>query len=156
MVENGITIDDGVHIPKGVYLATPMDAIHRDANFYEDPATFYLFRFCHSSQVEGTRTQDFYEARDQDATVPVNADNISTKAKSTVTLDDKLLSFGFGHNACPGRIFALHEIKLMMAHIVLNYDIQYFGKRPEQFKIMWVQLPSDHTYFQVRRRPGTG
>ncbi|KAF1852229.1 cytochrome P450 [Cucurbitaria berberidis CBS 394.84] len=156
VAEEGITIDDDVHIPKGIYLATPMDAIHLDAKFYSDPTKFHPFRFCHSSHVQGTRTQELYKNRDGDATMPpLDLDKTSAKAKSTVTLDDKFLSFGFGRNACPGRFFALHEIKLMMAHILLNYDIQYFKKRPEQFKIMWVQLPHEKTHFTIKRRLGT-
>jgi hypothetical protein len=37
----------------------------------------------------------------------------------------------------------------------LNYDIKHFDERPEQFKIMWVQLPHDNTHLTIRRRPGT-
>lgn len=130
-----------------------MDAIHLDSNYYSDPKKFHPFRFCRHSDVCSTRTQNFYERQGLNATMPLPGDmQPANAAKATVSLDDKFLSFGLGRNACPGRYFALHEIKLMLAHIVLNYDIEYFTQRPEQFKIMWVQLPHDATYFRVRRR----
>ena len=153
VAEDGITIENAVHIPKDFYLATPMDAIHLDPTFYVDPQNFHPFRFCRPSSVEDTCTSRFYEAKGMDATMPLpNSDNAHSKAKPTVSLDDKFLSFGLGRNACPGRFFALHEIKLMLAHIVLHYDIAYFDKRPEQLRIIWVQLPRVETQLRVRRR----
>lgn len=34
------------------------------------------------------------------------------------------LSWGWGRHACPGRFFAAHEIKLIAAEILLNYDLR--------------------------------
>lgn len=152
----GIALDNNVRIPQGIPLATPMDSIHFDPDFYTDPTQFHPFRFCTQAQVEGTRTQRFYEAQNKDTMIPLNSGtSTSAKARSTVSLDDKFLAFGFGRNACPGRFFALHEIKLMMAYILMNYEVQHFPQRPEQFKIMWVQLPKESTHLKVRRRAET-
>lgn len=133
-----------------------MDAIHLDPKYYDDPSGFHPFRFCRADVVRGTRTQSYYDARGLDSTMPGSSvhESLAGANKSSATLDAKFLSFGFGRYACPGRFFALHEIKLMIAHIVLNYDIQYFEKRPEQFKVMWVQLPHDSTNLAIRRRWG--
>ncbi|KAF1996337.1 cytochrome P450 [Amniculicola lignicola CBS 123094] len=144
----GITLKNGTHIPYGIPLATPMDAIHFDPAFYTDPSNFHPFRFCTPAQVAGTRTASHYANSHLDPTVP--------SPKSTVTLDDKFLAFGFGRNACPGRFFALHEMKLMLAYILMNFEIEYMERRPEQFKIMWVQLPKETTGLRVRRREDGG
>jgi cytochrome P450 len=150
VAKEGIRLADGTHIPAGIPLATPMDAIHMDAAYYTNPSTFHPFRFCTVEQVKGTRTAQYYEEKlGVSPAVPRGGGN-----KSTVTLDDKFLSFGFGRNACPGRFFALHEMKLMMAYMLMNYEIDYFEKRPEQFKVMWVQLPFESTMLRVRRREG--
>ena len=34
------------------------------------------------------------------------------------------MSFGFGRHACPGRFFAANEIKLILARLLLDYDIR--------------------------------
>jgi hypothetical protein len=34
------------------------------------------------------------------------------------------LSFGFGRNACPGRFLATQEVKMFMAYVLLNYEIE--------------------------------
>jgi hypothetical protein len=33
------------------------------------------------------------------------------------------LTFGYGRHACPGRFFAANEIKMIMAEILLRYEI---------------------------------
>ncbi|KAJ7660426.1 hypothetical protein B0H17DRAFT_832480, partial [Mycena rosella] len=42
------------------------------------------------------------------------------------------LPFGTGKHACPGRFFAATELKAMLAHLVLNYDVkaEVEGVRP--------------------------
>lgn len=34
------------------------------------------------------------------------------------------LAFGYGIHACPGRSFAVAELKLIVAHLIQNYDIR--------------------------------
>jgi cytochrome P450 len=45
------------------------------------------------------------------------------------------LPFGSGHHACPGRFFAIHEIKTIISLLVRSYDIEVPGGRPD---IVWV------------------
>ncbi|KAL7269164.1 hypothetical protein RUND412_008185 [Rhizina undulata] len=41
------------------------------------------------------------------------------------------LAFGHGKHPCPGRFFAVNELKLLMSYIILNYDFKVqSGKRP--------------------------
>lgn len=32
------------------------------------------------------------------------------------------LGFGYGIHACPGRFFAVHEIKVLLCHLLVKYD----------------------------------
>jgi len=44
------------------------------------------------------------------------------------------LNFGHGIHACPGRFFASNEIKTVLVHLLLNYDIKMMDgekSRPE-------------------------
>ncbi|KAF8670477.1 hypothetical protein AX14_005850 [Amanita brunnescens Koide BX004] len=40
------------------------------------------------------------------------------------SLAPEYLAFGQGRHACPGRFFATSEVKTMLAHVLLNYDIK--------------------------------
>ncbi|KAK2050875.1 hypothetical protein LY76DRAFT_470886, partial [Colletotrichum caudatum] len=33
------------------------------------------------------------------------------------------MSVGFGRHSCPGKFFASNEIKVIMAELVINYDV---------------------------------
>ncbi|KAL1961582.1 hypothetical protein VTN77DRAFT_1434 [Rasamsonia byssochlamydoides] len=54
---------------------------------------------------------------------------------SMVSYAEDFLGFGYGQNACPGRFFAAQELKLLLAYIVLNYDIRPLERRP---KNVWI------------------
>lgn len=46
-----------------------------------------------------------------------------------VTPNLDYLIFGHGRHACPGRFFAVNELKLMMAHLLLTYDVKFADDR---------------------------
>lgn len=108
-----------------------MEAIHLDESIYSEASTFKPFRFIKSGE-----------------------DGLF-KVKSTVTLDDSFLSFGApGRNACPGRFFALLEVKLFVANVLMNYEVDYLEKRPDPIKMMWANYPSD-AKIRVRKKVST-
>ena len=59
----------------------------------------------------------------------------------------------------PGRFFAANELKTMLAHLVLHYDVRFAeeGKRPANVRFGPADLPS-HTAKVLfrRRRRGAG
>jgi cytochrome P450 len=63
------------------------------------------------------------------------------------------VAFGHGLRACPGRFFAADVLKLMLIHIVMNYDINLVGKHP---KNMWILgrscIPSSTGEVMFRKR----
>ena len=47
-----------------------------------------------------------------------------------VSVTPENMGFGFGEHACPGRFFAANEIKIILARIILDFDL----KAPEGIK----------------------
>ncbi|KAF8964278.1 cytochrome P450 [Flammula alnicola] len=56
-----------------------------------------------------------------------------------VSLSYNYVTFGTGRHACPGRFFAVNELKAMLAHVLLTYDVKLpdDGPRPEN---VWFQV----------------
>ena len=46
------------------------------------------------------------------------------KNSSATRVEKSYLPFGLGKHACPGRHFAISEIKVVLHHLLLNYDIR--------------------------------
>ena len=92
----------GTFIPRGTFLGVATHDAHFDGDTYADPDKFDGFRFVKlKSQAVGNE-----------------------KHFDLTTTAMEFLGFGTGAHACPGRFFAANEIKLILAHIVLNYDIK--------------------------------
>ncbi|KAG6917813.1 hypothetical protein DXG01_000873 [Tephrocybe rancida] len=99
----GHDLPDGTRIPPGHRLAIDIKAIHYNAEVYPDPDRCDLFRFSKlRDDAEGT-----------------------TSKYGFATPDNNYLPFGAGRHACAGRFFAAMELKIMLAHILLKYDISF-------------------------------
>ncbi|CEJ58139.1 hypothetical protein PMG11_06809 [Penicillium brasilianum] len=93
-----IILSDGTRIPKGstVFIA---NVAMRDPNIYPDPDVFIPDRFT-------TRR----EKGDSSAYL--------------VSASPEHIGFGLGRHACPGRFFAANEVKIVLSHMLLKYDIK--------------------------------
>ncbi|KAJ7162735.1 cytochrome P450 [Mycena crocata] len=128
----GYTFSDGTHIPTGTFLAAATHATHHDELNYENPDVFDGFRFANMRGDDEQRGSIKYQM---------------------VAPDVKYLSFGLGRHACPGRFFAVNELKLMMAHILETYDVKLEGtNRPptEWFGTMAAANRSGKVLFRKR------
>ncbi|KAH7906709.1 cytochrome P450 [Hygrophoropsis aurantiaca] len=95
------TFSDGTFIPKGTMVSVASHAIHHDSGIYDDADRFDPFRFA------DLRTEDGEAMKHQ-----------------MVSTNPDFLSFGHGRHACPGRFFAANELKTMLAHVVMAYDVK--------------------------------
>jgi cytochrome P450 len=125
------TFSDGTTVPRGTTLVVSAYPIHTDETIYPDALNFDPFRFV--------------KLKEQD-TSGRRFDMATTSAES--------LAFGHGRHACPGRYFAACELKLMLAHLVMNYDmkLENDGVRPAD---MWVAancVPNPNAKVLFRRR----
>ncbi|EAU87973.1 cytochrome P450 [Coprinopsis cinerea okayama7 len=130
------TFSNGVVVPAGFRVAVPADATHRDPQYYEDPHTFKGFRFVDESE----DSEGF---------------NLDSLRNQMVALDTTFLLFGNGRSACPGRFFAVAEIKAMLAHLLMNYDFKLPNDSREPPTPHWLghtRLPNESAEILFRKR----
>ncbi|RDB27628.1 Ent-kaurene oxidase [Hypsizygus marmoreus] len=123
------TFSDGTYIPAGTTLQVAVQAAHLDDTNYDDPTVFDPFRF-----VDKT-----------------NKVNVGRKVDMTSTHAD-FVAFGHGRHACPGRFFAANELKLMLAHILMTYDVKLEGEHPKNMWFVTVCIPNTKGEVLFRKR----
>ena len=111
----GVTLSNGQYLPAGVNIEVSSIAIYADSANYPDGDSFDGFR--HYKLRRGGSTAD--HARNQ-----------------FVTINETNMGFGYGRHACPGRFFAANEIKLMLARLILGYDIKMPNGETERYAQM--------------------
>jgi len=128
------TFSNGVTIPVGTDVAIPIKATHSDERVFENANEFDGFRFA--------------KLRDSER----NA--VTSKLQMISTSVDNL-SFGLGRHACPGRFFAANELKVLLAHLVVTYDMQFEeGKgAPRALSIATISIPrTTDVMFRARQK----
>ncbi|KAH9176040.1 cytochrome P450 [Lactarius sanguifluus] len=115
------TFSNGVTVPAGTLVAVPSGAVHMDGEIYPNPEEFDGFRFA--------------KLRERDGVAVAGHQATSTSAE--------YLTFGHGRHACPGRFFAVNEVKVLLAHVIVTYDIKFEeGKQaPRSFIINSIRIP---------------
>ncbi|KAG8219260.1 cytochrome P450 [Butyriboletus roseoflavus] len=125
------TFSDGTFVPKGTTLVAAMWSIQHDEALYENAHAFKPFRFAdlHGEDGEGVKYQ------------------------FTSTSTDYLV-FGHGRHACPGRFFAATELKSMLAHIVVTYDVKLADNAtpPRTLHFATALMPDPRAKLMFRRR----
>ncbi|TRM61618.1 cytochrome P450 [Schizophyllum amplum] len=128
-----LTLSDGTTIPAGTFVAVAGTAVHRDSEHFKDPLAFMPWRYM---EQHGGRLG---HATSEDLTV------------TSLTH----LAFGHGHTACPGRFLASLEMKLLILHLVENYNIKFAGagERPPNkwFSVHCVPDPAARLMFRKRK-----
>ncbi|EED82919.1 predicted protein [Postia placenta Mad-698-R] len=95
------TFSDGTFIPAGTTISAPAHAVHFDEDIWPNADVFDPFRFSSLREEEGEGAKH---------------QMVST------SLD--YIPFGHGRHACPGRFFAANELKAMLAHVAVTYDVK--------------------------------
>ncbi|KAJ7148805.1 cytochrome P450 [Mycena crocata] len=101
----GFTFSDGTHLPGGSFLAAATYATHHDEAHYSNADSFDGFRFARMRAAAEGETAKF----------------------QMVTPDTTYFSFGLGKHACPGRFFAVNQLKVMLTHVFMHYDVKLEG-----------------------------
>lgn len=107
-------LSNGQVIPAGVIVEVPAGSIAADSSIFENAGVFDHLRYYNLRQSKGNQ-----KSGTKAAEVVANSQFISVSESS--------LTFGYGRHACPGRFFAANEIKMIMANILLHYEV----KNPE-------------------------
>ncbi len=160
-------MSNGLHLPQGTRVGTSTYSIHHDDEVYENAMTYDAFRFSrarekistpNSPHLNGHMRNDSHSSSSSDTSSGTGrskaelAKVLEGKNLSTVTTSDTFLSFGHGRHACPGRFFAATEMKLLLAYIVMNYDIKPLAVRPPNLFMGGSILPPMKATISVRRR----
>lgn len=112
------TLSNGQTIPAGVIIELPQGGVNFDEAIYPNPHTFDALRFYNLRMAK--------ESGAKAAEVVANSQFVSVGANS--------LTFGYGRHACPGRFFAVNEIKMIMAQFLMHYDIKNVDGEMERYK----------------------
>jgi cytochrome P450 len=125
------TFSDGVRIPAGTFICLPLYAMHHDEQIYPDPFTFKPNRFVSSVQ---NMSEEAGRYRQQFVATGTNYLSWGVGRHAWCVLSHVFLIIistnRFFHS--PGRWFAATELKTMLAHAVVTYDVKLKdeGSRP--------------------------
>ncbi|XP_061776620.1 cytochrome P450 7B1 [Nerophis ophidion] len=95
-----------VSVRRGDIIALYPQSMHMDADIYEEPEAFRYDRFVQ----DGREKTDFF--------------------KDGHKLHYFLMPFGSGSSKCPGRFFAVNEIKQFLCLLLLHFDLQLEAGQP--------------------------
>ncbi|KAJ7480630.1 cytochrome P450, partial [Mycena latifolia] len=138
VAKDGFRFSNGTVLPYGSFLSVAARPTHYDPSNYENPAGFDGFRFAREREeqkLDNNPSKDIF------------------KRQMVSTAVDHL-PFGTGKHACPGRFFAATELKAMLAHLVVNYDIkaEVEGVRPPNKNFGTFTIPSETGKVFFRKR----
>ncbi|KPM43563.1 hypothetical protein AK830_g2998 [Neonectria ditissima] len=127
-----ISLSDGTQLPAGTKVIAPQAGISLDERYFPDPERFDALRFYNMRQ-ESTEASNRWQF---------------------TSLNDTNINFGAGKHACPGRFFAGNEVKLVLAHMLINYDIRLKAgeQRPKGMAVVMTKAPSPDMELEFRRR----
>ncbi|KAJ7226785.1 hypothetical protein GGX14DRAFT_385585 [Mycena pura] len=121
----GITLPSGPFMPRNAMLGVSMDGLHFDEAYYARTTLTSL--------------------RDAPGKKPhVNVDLVMTSVH--------VLPFLHGIYACPGCFFATNSIKLILAYLLLNYDIQPFPAHPPNILLGDISVAPVNAMTRICRR----
>ncbi|KAI1342285.1 cytochrome P450 [Xylariaceae sp. FL0016] len=136
----GLTTEDGVHLPPGTMVSILAHQAQTDPTSFADPETYDPFRF----------------ARPREAAADRETGRPGLSHLSFVSTGSDYLPFSHGKHACPGRFLVDFELKMVLAYVLMNYDMEfpesYEGKRPPNFWFAGFGIPPIEAKVRVRRR----
>ncbi|KAF9734885.1 hypothetical protein PMIN02_001884 [Paraphaeosphaeria minitans] len=131
IAKEGITSPEGIHYPPGCLLACAWLPVAHDEELYAKEDVYDAFRF--------SRDREQFDSMSEDEKASV--DVLKLRQSGIVTTGLTNQAFGHGRHACPGRFFVAHELKIMFAHLFMNYDIKPLTERPVQKWVGRNRLP---------------
>ncbi|GJC87556.1 cytochrome P450 monooxygenase ATR3 [Colletotrichum liriopes] len=107
--------------PEGMFIEVPASGVNSDPEIFPDPDAFDALRF--------------YKLREakEHAASGTKAAEVVMQAQF-VSVGTTHLTFGYGKHACPGRFFAVNEIKMIMANVLCHYDVKLPDGVTERYK----------------------
>ncbi|KAB5566686.1 cytochrome P450 [Coniochaeta sp. 2T2.1] len=136
---------EGWHAPYGALCMLNLAGVQHDADIYSDPYQYDAFRY---SRVRIEYAGRPREKRDKE-------EGLRVAKLGMVTTSDSHLAFGHGRHACPGRFFVAHELKMVLAYLLNNYEIKPIAERPKPQWLGQTIIPALQAKIVARRRKAT-
>ncbi|KAI1415436.1 cytochrome P450 [Hypoxylon sp. FL1857] len=127
-----IVLSDGLVLPKDTYVCIATTSPEQDELGDTDQANFDGYRY--------------YKKR--------LAQNSPSSRYDYSSTDKSHLGFGHGRYACPGRFAASIEAKILLAHILLQYDVRLPARmsgRPQSIKLLEFQFLDPEATVELRK-----
>lgn len=67
-------------------------------------------------------------------------------------ISPNFLNFGLGRGACPGRFFTSNLLKLVLTHLLLDFDFVRLEKRPENVRKVTLDEPCNRILITLKKR----
>ncbi|KAK0220495.1 cytochrome P450 [Armillaria fumosa] len=131
VTQGDFMFSDGMIVPVGIEIAVAALATNTDERNYENPLEFRPWRFSDRRKQEG--------------------ENLRHRMV-TPSLD--FIFFGHGRPACPGRFFAVNNLKALMSHVLLNFDVK-MDTLPSSTWLAGDQIPDQSSKVLFRKRVRT-
>jgi len=123
-------------LPKGILVGLPSNAVGVSQEIYGTDA----------GEWKGFRFSELRKGLDA-------AESAKYQAVST---SSEFLAFGHGVYACPGRVFAVMDLKVILCHLLLNFDIRFpaerGGKRPQNTNFSGMAIADLSAELEFKRR----
>jgi cytochrome P450 len=124
-----VTFSNGTFIPKGELVAVAADRMN-NPKVWADPEKYDPYRFMRMREDPKKAASALLEN--------TSADHVG---------------FGWNPRACPGRFFAAKEVKILLAHLLIQYDFKPVpGDNLELFRRSFSVRIHPNTRLMVRRR----
>lgn len=124
-----VTFSNGTFIPKGELVAVAADRMN-NPKVWEEPKKYDPYRFMRMRE-------------DPEKAASAQLENTSVDH----------VGFGWNPRACPGRFFAAKEVKILLAHLLIQYDFKPVpGDNLELFRHSFSVRIHPATRLMVRRR----
>lgn len=152
---DGVQTDDGMPLPRGALVSFVSQPMHTDGAHFADPEAFDPFRFVRLREQEAAGAAAAAAEKDKgDSAAGVDAGGNWSRHSFLSTAD--LLIFGRGRNSCPGRFLVEFQLKMMISHLLTNYDLrfpeEYQNVRPANRWLLEFVYPANGVKVQVKRR----
>ncbi|XP_066482462.1 cytochrome P450 7B1 [Tiliqua scincoides] len=122
-----------VSLRKGDWIAIFPPILHMNPEIYEDPKKYKFDRYVEN----GKKKTTFYKQENK--------------------LKYFLMPFGYGSSMCPGRFFAMNEIKLFLVLLLARFDVEIAEEKEvglDKSRLgLGILLPDSDILFRYRLRP---
>ncbi|KAG6353557.1 hypothetical protein INS49_005519 [Diaporthe citri] len=130
IVTDDLKLSNNVVLPRGAYVAVSGERMW-NPSVYDDPECYDAYRFIKKAES--------------------NPEAARFTSYTAVTPD--CVGFGYGRHACPGRTYVTQEMKVILAHILLKYDMQFpEGYQPKGINAGFDSLTDIMATCMVKRR----